>query len=308
MRKSAVLPAENRPQKANALAQSKLYRWQLHFVWISMTPILIYLAAFVIYPFGASIYYSLWDFFWNEYVGFDNYREALFEDRSVRLAFSNTLTYALIRIPATIIPGFFIALALNKILFARGGLIFGFFAPYITSMVAYSAVFLYLFNSLGLFNVILQSLGLPAQPFIRSVDQALISLALMDAFKHIGFDVLIFLAALQNIPRSFYEAALVDGASAWQTTLYITIPLMAPTILFLVVVITIWTTQVFEPVFVLTAGGPLNSTRTVVYSIWDAAFQNGRIGYGAALSVILFVVICFISIIQLRIGRTRWEY
>jgi len=290
------------------MAQRSLFTWQYRFVWISLTPILIYLAVFVVYPFGASIYYSFWDFFWNEYVGFENYQEALFYDSGVRTSFANTFSYALIRIPATIIPGFFIALALNRIVFGRGFMIFGFFAPYITSIVAYSAVFLYLFSNMGLFNVVLQQFGLPAQPFIRSVDQSLISIALMDAFKHVGFDVLIFMAALQNIPKPLYDAAKVDGASPWQITWRITIPLMAPTILFLVVVITIWTVQVFEPVYVMTAGGPLNSTRTVVYSIWEAAFQNGRVGYGAALSVLLFLIICVISIIQLRIGRTKWEY
>jgi ABC-type sugar transport system permease subunit len=130
----------------------------------------------------------------------------------------------------------------------------------------------------------------------------------MDAFKHIGFDVLIFLAALQNIPRNLYEAARIDGASPWQVTLYVTVPLTAPAFLFLTVVITIWTVQAFEPVYVLTAGGPTGSTRTVVYSIWQAAFLNGRVGYAAALSVLLFLVIGLISFAQLRLGRTKWEY
>ena len=116
------------------------------------------------------------------------------------------------------------------------------------------------------------------------------------------------MAALQNIPSSLYEAARIDGASPWQATWHVTIPLMGPTFLFLTVVITIWTVQVFEPVYVLTSGGPVGTTRTVVYSIWQSAFKDGRVGYAAALSVILFVVIGLISIVQLRIGRTRWEY
>jgi len=285
-----------------------MYRWQSRFVWISLSPILLYLASFVLYPFLASIYYSFWDFSWDEFIGFGNYREALFEDPKVRVAFTNTLLYALIRIPPTIILGFFIALALNKIVFGRGVMIFGFFAPYFTSMVAYSAIFLFMFSNIGLFNVILQSLGLPTQPFIRGINQALPSLALMDAFKHIGFDVLIFMAALQNIPSNLYDAARVDGASAWQETWYVTIPLMKPTFLFLTVVITIWTVQVFEPVYVLTNGGPVDSTRTVVFMIWEAAFRNGRIGYAAALSVLVFAIIGVVSIIQLWVGRTKWEY
>ena len=290
------------------MAASQLFRWQLRFVWLSLTPILIYLAVFVVYPFGASIYYSFWDFFWNEPIGFGNYEEAIFNDPNVRQSFLNTLLYAVIRIPPTIILGFFIALALNKITRFRGPLIFGFFAPYVTSMVAYSAVFLYIFSNFGLLNVILQAFGLPTQPFIRSPSQALPSVALMDALKHIGFDVLIFMAALQNIPKSLYEAARIDGATPWQATRYITFPLMGPTFLFLTVVITVWTVQAFEPVYVLTAGGPVGSTRTVVYSIWQAAFLNGRVGYAAALSVLLFVVIALISFVQLRLGRTRWDY
>ncbi|WDR02402.1 sugar ABC transporter permease [Devosia algicola] len=290
------------------MAQSKLNRAQSRFVWMSLTPILIYLVTFVFYPFATSVYYSLWDFFWDEFVGLANYKEAIFEDSAVPEALKNTLIYAAIRIPATIIPGFFIALALNRILVGRGFMIFGFFAPYITSMVAYSAIFLYMFSNLGLFNVVLQALGLPAQPFIRSVDEALPSLALMDAFKNVGFDVLIFMAALQNIPRSLYDATSIDGASPWQTTWFVTIPLVAPTILFLVVIISIWTIQVFEPIYVLTQGGPLGSTRTVVYKIWEAAFSAGRVGYAAALSVLLFLIVGVISIVQLRIGRTKWEY
>ncbi len=290
------------------MAHSRLRRGQMRFVWLSLAPILFYLATFVIYPLGASVYYSLQDFFWNEFAGTANYREALFEDPAVGQAFGNTLLYAVIRIPPTIILGFFIALALNKIVVGRGAMIFGFFAPYITSVVAYSAVFLYFVSTGGLLNMGLQAIGLPTQPFIRGVGQALPTLALMDAFKNLGFDVLIFMAALQNIPRPLYEAARIDGASPWRTTWSITIPLMAPTILFLVVVITIWTVQVFEPMFVLTAGGPLGSTRSVVYLIWEAAFINGRLGYAAALSVLLFLVIGVISLVQLWIGRTRWEH
>lgn len=290
------------------MAQSFRSHSQARFVWLSLSPILVYMGVFVAYPLVAAIYDSTWDFIANEGVGLDNYREALFEDRRVLLAFGHTLAYALVRIPPTIIFGFFIALALNKIIFGRGVLIFGFFAPYVSSVVAYSAVFLYLFSNTGLLNVILQSAGLSSQPFIRDVYQALPSIAVMDAFKHVGFDVLIFMAALQNIPRSLHEAARIDGATPWQVTWHVTIPLLAPTVIFLVVVLTIWTIQVFEPVYVLTNGGPLGSTETVVYLVWNAAFENGRIGYASAISILLFIVVIGISLIQLRVGRTRWDY
>ncbi len=290
------------------MKHSRLARAQSRFVWLSLTPIVLYLAVFVLFPLVSAVYDSLRDFFYEEFVGLLNYQEALFEDPRVPGAFLNTLMYAAIRIPPTIILGFFAALALNKIIFARGPLIFGYFAPYITSMVAYAAVFIYLFSSTGLLNVILNALGLPAQSFTRDTHGALPSLALMDALKHIGFDVLIFMAALQNIPSSVYEAARVDGATPWQTTWNITIPLVAPTALFLVVVLTIWTVQVFEPIYVMTHGGPLGNTESIVYLIWDAAFQNNRIGYASAISILLFVLLIVISLIQIRVGRSRWEY
>ncbi len=287
---------------------NQLMRSQTRFVWLSLLPIILYLGVFVLFPLAAAVYSSFKDFFYDEFVGWDNYREALFEDPRVPGAFRNTLLYAIIRVPPTIIIGFFVALALNKIVHGRGVLIFGYFAPYIASMVAYAAVFIYLFSSTGLFNVILTALGLPAQSFIRDTTQALPSIALMDAFKHIGYDVLIFMAALQNVPAPLYEAARVDGATPWQTTRYITMPLVAPTALFLVVVLTIWTVQVFEPIFVLTQGGPLNRTESIVFLIWNAAFQNNRIGYASAISILLFLTLIVISLIQLRLGRTKWEY
>ena len=290
------------------MKHSQLARSQSRFVWLSLTPIVIYLAVFILYPLISAIYDSLRDFFWDEFIGLSNYQEAIFEDPRVPGAFLNTLLYAVIRIPPTIILGFFAALALNKIIRGRGPLIFGYFAPYITSMVAYAAVFIYLFSSTGLLNVILGALGLPAQSFTRDTNGALPSLALMDALKHIGFDVLIFMAALQNIPSSVYEAARVDGATPWQTTWNITIPLVAPTALFLVVILTIWTVQVFEPIYVMTHGGPLGRTESIVYLIWDAAFQNNRIGYASAISILLFVLLIVISLIQIQVGRTRWEY
>jgi multiple sugar transport system permease protein len=273
------------------------------------------MVMFVFYPLITAFYYSLHDLAYKEFVGLQNYREALFEDSRVQKSIRNTFMYLLIRVPTTIILGFWIANTLDKISQrGRSPLLAGFFAPYLPSLVAFAAVFMHLYASGGLFNAFLQFFGLPPQPFTRHPRQALASIALMDAWKHIGFDIVIFLAALQNIPKTLYEAATVDGASRWQLTRYITIPLLRPTFLYLTAVLSIWTLQVFEPIYVMTgaaiggAGGPLDSTRTIVLTIYQAAFSSARIGYASAVSYVLFAIIFAITIVQLRVGITRWEY
>lgn len=288
--------------------RNKLYKAETRFAYWGLTPVLIYMIVFVLFPVFMSMLYSFTDTRINQFIGFNNYIEFLFEDPRGIISFLNTFKYALIRIPSTIICGFFIANSLNNVTKGRSLLIAGFFAPYITSMVAYSTIFMYLFNNVGLFNSILRSLGLPAQGFLRNVSQALPSIALMDAFKHIGFDVIIYLSAFQSIPQSLYDAAEIDGANSKDILLKIKLPLMKPTILYLVVVISIWTLQVFEPIYVMTDGGPLNSTRTVIFTAYQAAFKDGRLGYGSAISMVLFVIIFIVTVIQLQLGKNKWEY
>jgi multiple sugar transport system permease protein len=251
---------------------------------------------------------SLRDMQYREFVGARNYVEFLFQDPRGLRSITNTFLYALIRIPATIVVGFVVANSLLRIRKARSALVFGFFAPYVTNMVAFSAIFIYLYSNTGLFNTVLLALGLPTLGFTRSATQALPSIALMDAWKHVGFDVVIFLAALQSIPSSLYEAAVIDGAKPWQVTFWIKIPLVQPTILYLLVVLFIWTMQVFEPVLVMTGGGPFNATRTIVYGIYQAGFLQFRLGYASAIAYVLFAIILILTLAQLRIGRTRWQY
>ena len=283
-------------------------RSEVRFAYIALLPVLVYMVIFVLFPVFMSLLYSFMNTRNNTFVGLDNYFEVLFDDPRGLKSFANTIKYALIRIPFTVVLGFFIANALNNVRTGRSILLAGFFAPYITSMVAYSTIFLYLYNNIGLINEFLRAMGLPAQGFLRDPDQALICIALMDGFKHIGFDVVMYIAALQAVPDSLYEAARIDGASPRQIMYKIKLPLLQPTILYLVVVITIWTLEVFEPIYDMTDGGPLNSTRSVIFTAYQAAFKDGRLGYGSAISMLLFFLIFVITLVQLRLGRTKWEY
>ncbi|MDL2229847.1 sugar ABC transporter permease [Treponema sp. OttesenSCG-928-L16] len=266
------------------------------------------MVLFVLFPVLVSLLYSFLNTRRGTFIGLNNYYEFLFVDPKGIKSFINTFLYVLIRIPATVIPGFFIANALNNVKYGRSFMIVGFFAPYITSMVAYSTLFIYIFNNAGLLNSILRAVGLPSQGFIRDIKQALPSIALMDAFKHIGFDIIIYLSALQGIPETFYEAARIDGASNSQITFRIKLPLLKPTILYLLVVISIWTLRVFEPLYVMTGGGPLDATRSVVLYAYQAAFQDGRLGYASAITILLFIIIFIVTLIELRIGKSDDSY
>jgi multiple sugar transport system permease protein len=292
----------------NGRPHNSLVRAEARFAYVTLIPVLIYMIIFVLVPVFTSLLYSFLNTRRGVFIGLENYFEYIFEDPKGIGSFFNVFRYALIRIPLTIIPGFFISNALNNIRKGRSLLIAGFFAPYITSMVAYSTLFIYIFNNIGLINTLLRAMGLPAQGFIRDVKQALPSIAIMDAFKHIGFDVVIFLSAFQSIPETLYEAARIDGASNREITFKIKMPLLRPTFLYLIVVITIWTLQVFEPIYVMTGGGPLNSTRSVVLSAYQAAFADGRLGYGSAITMLLFILIFLITLVQLRIGKTDFSY
>lgn len=285
-----------------------LRRSQHRFAFIALAPVFLYIAVFVFVPLAAALFNSVRDTRAEVFVGLANYREFLLEDPQGLVSVRNTFVYALIRIPATVIAGFLIANSLDRVRAARGPLVFGMFAPYVTNMVAFSAVFLYLYANTGLFNTILQAIGLPRLDFYRGLNQALPSVALMDAWKHVGFDVIVLLAALKAIPRSLYEAATIDGATGAQVIFRIKLPLLQPTILYLVVVIFIWTMQVFEPVFVMTGGGPVNATRTIVLSIYQAGFRDFRFGYASAIAFIEFAIILIVTMVQLRVGRTTWRY
>lgn len=285
-----------------------LQRDRIRFAAIALIPVILYLGVFLLYPVVMTFLNSFRDLKTREFVGIANYREYLFEDPRGWPSIRNTFTYALIRIPATIIPGFLFANMLYRRAKGRGPIIFGFFAPYITSMVAFCSIFVYLYANNGLFNAILAGLGLPTMGFIRSVTQALPSVALMDAWKHIGFDVVLFLVALQHVPRSLLEAAEIDGASGLQTVLRIKLPLIQPTIVYLVVVLLIWTMQVFEPIYVMTGGGPVDVTTTIMYEVYFSGFRSFRLGYASAISYILFAFLLIATVVQLRVGRTRWSY
>jgi multiple sugar transport system permease protein len=188
--------------------------------------------------------------------------------------------------------------------------------PFITSVTATALIWAWLYQpSLGLFNQLLSLAGLPEQRFLRSPTQALPSIVVYQLWKELGFNMVLCIAGLAAIDRSYYEAARVDGANGWQIFWRITLPLLQPTLALLLVTNLAWGLQVFGPVFVMSSsavneppGGPLNATITVAVYQWQMAFRQLRLGYGAAIGSVVFILTLLITLLQFRLLRRDWEY
>lgn len=280
--------------------------WVLFFLLPSAAPLMI----FTIVPMVSSLWVSLHK--WNlispmQWIGVDNYRGLLTEPKTVEV-FQHTLIYVVGYLPLVYVGGLALALALNKRLHGRSFLRATYFLPVVTSWVVVALVWKWMLNpSNGLVNQVLGTLGLPQPGWWTDPTWALPSVILSSAWKDLGFVMVILLAGLQAIPADLLAAAEVDGANAWQRFWRITLPLLSPSTFFVVVISLINGFQVFDQVFVMTAGGPAGSSQVVVGQIYDLTFRYGRAGEASALSWILFVLILVFTAAQIR-GQRRWVH
>jgi multiple sugar transport system permease protein len=242
------------------------------------------------------------------FVGLHNYR-TMVHDPVVAQAIEHTLLYTALFVPGTMIVGLFLAVAMNRqirfIWFYRTAA----YATMAISTISEAVVFIWLFEpSYGIANYFLSLIGVPQQQFLNSPSQALSVIIMMTIWGWTGFAVVIYLAALQGVPKALLEAAAIDGAGPWQTFRRVTLPLLSPASLFLVVWLTINALQLFDEVYLSTQGGPLNATTVLVYYLYEQAFQNFNFGYASAIAYFLFVVIIVITVIQFRVGRRFTHY
>jgi multiple sugar transport system permease protein len=273
---------------------------------------IIFFAYIRIYPTFFAFGMSLYDYnplaVEQTYVGAENY-ETIVEELSkpkseTSAAFRNTMSYVLLGVPIQLGLALLIALLLNEIRYMSTFYRILFFLPFVTSTIAIAWVFRMLYQPrFGFFNVILQAFSLPQQPFLKNPQQALLAILAFVVWQGLGFGVIIFLAGLKQISRTYYEAAEVDGATRWHAFRYITLPLLNPSIVYLLVLQTISFLRMFAPVFAMqgVAGGPLNSTGTVVLQVYREGFGSFNMGYASSLTVTLFGLILGITIIQLAI-------
>ncbi len=288
--------------------------WAYIFIAAPMLFFLIIRIYPTLYAFNVSLHE--WDLLSKNrpFVFLKNF-EGLFHDEVFIAALINTGKYILFSVPIGLILSLGIALLLNSI--SKGASIYRMvvFIPYVTSVVAVSWVWRWMFMKQGgVINSIIGIFGIARQPFLDSTSQAIYVVISNIIWQALGFYTIIFLAGLKQIPQTYYEASMIDGATPWQRFKNITVPMLNPTIVYLSVIATIQTLQVFSQVFNITsggqgiAGGPLNSTISVVLYIYQLAFINYKMGYASAATVVLFVIILIISLIQMKVLDKKYDY
>ncbi len=273
-------------------------------------PNLIGYGIFVFLPVCFSLVLSLmeWDGSKNpmKFVGLQNFVQ-IFGDEVFRQSFAHTLTYAIMTVPITLVLSLLLAVLLNSKL--KGIAVFrtAYFFPYVASLVAVGAVWNLLFQpDFGPINEFLKFIGMNNPPrWIASTKWAMVSVVIVSIWKYMGYYMIVYLAALQGINSSLYEAASIDGANAREKLRYITIPMLTPTTFFVLIMLTIQCFKVFDLIYVMTGGGPGNSTKVLVNYIYEKAFVSWQFGTASAAAMVLFAVVLVITLIQFR-GEKKW--
>ncbi|MFI1412325.1 carbohydrate ABC transporter permease [Streptomyces sp. NPDC020707] len=278
--------------------------------WLFSTPFLVLFGVFMLFPIVATLLMSFTDFgarnvtrpLEAEFVGLDNYTR-LFQDDKFLKALFNTGYFVVVGVPATIVLGLLAAILLNNgIHRARTLFRVGFYAPVVTTIVAVAVVWRFVLDpSDGLIASLATEVGLTAPDFLGSETWAMPSLIAMAVWRNLGTVMVLCIAGLQAIPADVREAARLDGAGAWQELRGITVPLLRPTLLYATVITTIGYLNVFEEPFVMTQGGPSDSTLTVSLDMYREGFNFFHMGYASAMAYVLFVVIMGITVLQLRL-------
>jgi multiple sugar transport system permease protein len=274
-----------------------------------LLPNAVFFVAFLLVPIGWLFYLTFHKggiINEAEFVGLDNWRQ-IWRDDLVLTTIKNTAYYCLLAIPSVFVIAMGLALLLQRI--ARGNGFFRslFYVPTLTPYVVAALMWLFVVHrDFGVLNMTLDLLGFAPRNWIGSTELAMPAIAMLEVWRGVGFWTLLFLAALLALPRELFQAAELDGANARRRFLHLTLPLMRPTYFFAVVMATIWNFQLFDSVSILTDGGPVNSTATVVWYIYKATFQfNDREGYAAALSFMLLVFILLLTVVEIRLLRKR---
>lgn len=271
--------------------------------YLFLAPAVVLFLLFTAYPIIASIILSFQKFEGGSYVftGFDNYIR-LINDSIFQTALVNTFIIFILQVPLMLLLSMILANVLNsQLLRLKGFFRVSFFLPAVTSLVAYSLLFSVLLQDNGLINELIANFGMSAIPWLTDGTWAKISIVLAMTWRWTGYNMIIYLAALQNIPHEMYEAAKIDGAGKIRQFFSITIPSLKPVILFTGILSTIGTLQLFDEPFNLTSGGPANSTMTLGLYIYENGFEYFDFNYASAVAYVVVMLVAVLSIIQFRI-------
>ena len=268
---------------------------------------MISMIVFLFIPMVVSLWWSLNDYTGltaAKFVGLNNYIKLITDDKIFIRGLLNTTVFVLLGMSIGPTLGLLTALMLNQNVRFRSIFRTAYYLPVMTSLVVVSTIWVMLYNQNGLFNTILENLGLHKVGWLSNPHVALISVAIASIWQGFGFETVVFLAALQSIPRELYEAAMMDGAGAWAQFRFITLPSLKPVIIFVYIIGIIGSYQVFDQVFVMTDGGPVYSTTTIVYYLFNR-FMNHKLGYASAIAYILFAILVIFSYMQMRLTREK---
>ena len=278
--------------------------------WLFISPMLIGFTIFMFGPLLYAFFISLND--WPllgeaTFVGADNYK-VMIQDPTFTKSLLNTILFSFGLVPLNIVLAMFLATLLRKKFFGIGFFRTAIFVPVVTSLIVWAIVWKYLLAAeLGFVNQMLALIGIDGPSWLLSVSTALPVVIFVSVLKNVGLNMILFLTAMQQVPEELYEAADLEGASNFRKFRSVTLPLITPTVFLTMIITTIGAMKVFGQIYVMTRGGPVDSTKVLVYYIWETAFKHFDLGYASALAFVLFFILLVFTILS-WVVRKRWVF
>lgn len=307
MKTNSVGAAVRKEKRAKHSLQRIDYKYGFGFI----TPMLIGFTVFVIAPLIATVYLSFCDYSLIKgmsWCGVENYVKLFTNDPTFLISIQNTLYFTILLIPSNLVLCLGLAMLLFKNIKGIGFFRTAIFTPYVTNIVSWALVWKFMLqNDGGFINMVLNAFGLEGTNWLYNTHLVIPIVVLVTLLKGFGMNTIIFIGALQDVPAMYYEAASLDGASKRQQFFKITLPMISPTIFLIIIITMIGSLKVFAQINVLTQGGPGTASYVLVYYIYQIAFKMNKFGYGSAISVILFVVILGLTLLQWSV-RKKWVY
>jgi multiple sugar transport system permease protein/raffinose/stachyose/melibiose transport system permease protein len=269
-----------------------------------IAPYYIFLILFILIPVVVNIFLGFTNYNMNmmDFVGMRNYVRLL-SDSILKKSVLNTLYYTAFTLTVTVGAGLLVAIVITKTGKAQGIFRTFIFLPYVVAMASAAMIWLWMYEpGFGFFNVLLGLLGLPLSNWLFDEGIAIFCVAMVSFWKTLGYNMVIFTAGLMGIPGQLYEAARIDGANVWQEFRFVTLPMLRPTTFFLLVTGFIGNFNVFEQVRILTSGGPVNSTTTIMHQIYQRGFVDYQLGYASAITIVMMVIVSVITALNFRFG------
>jgi putative chitobiose transport system permease protein len=303
-----MLQSKNMPNPA-ASPQTRFERWHRLTPYLFLLPALLMLALTVFYPALQAFYLSFTQYGFDitqppQWVGLENFQR-LWGDRTFWRTLRNTVVYLIGVVPILVFVPLILAILVNQALPGIRWFRAAYYTPVVISMVVAGIAWRWLYSETGLLNQFLRwsHLSQDGIPWLTSPQMALFSVMAVTVWKGLGYYMVIYLAGLQAIPADLYEAGAIDGSDGWRRHVDITIPLMRPYLFLVAVISAISATKVFEEVYIMTQGGPRNSSKTLVYYVYESAFTDLEISYACTIGLVMFLLILVLSLLRLAINR-----